>query len=158
MNKYIHVKNIDTESKKIYWSEALWEATFGSKTDRSLLIKQFPNGLMLSLFTLQSSQFQKLQSSKLKRDLSTLGGDTGCFSWWGIVCRGWMTSTYTNFPAMSPVFEPALPPSHQDTYFRLFPAPASKALQDRRKACSMSLWLLHVGNWQSKHTAAVSTS
>lgn len=159
MNKYIHVKSIDQESKKIYPLEALWEATFGSKTDRSLLIKQFPNGLMLSLFTLQSPQLQKLQSSNLKRDLSTLGGDTGCFSWWGIVCWGWMTNTYTTFPALPPIFETALPPSHQDMHFRHFQAPASKPFQDRSKACwmlSLSLWLLHIGNRQFQNTQQLS--
>ena len=157
-NKYIHVKNTDKESKKIYPSEDLSEATSGS--DGSILIKQFPNGVMLPLFTLQSSRFQKLPSSNLKRDWSTSGGDTGCFLWWGIACWGWMTSTHANFPAMPPIFELALPPSHQDMPFRHFPAPTSKAFQDRSKAHSVlpvlvtpSCW-----NWQFWNTAAVSTS
>lgn len=73
------------------------------ETDRSLQLKPFPNGLMLSLFTLPSSQFQKSTLSNLERDLSTPGGDAGCFSWGDIVCWGWVTSTYTNFPAVPPV-------------------------------------------------------
>lgn len=57
--------------------------------------------------------------------------------------------------------EPALPPSHQDKHFRHFPAPASKASQDRSKACSLLPILGTPLCWEQadpKPRAAVSAS
>lgn len=104
---------------------------------------------MLSLFTLPSSQFQQPTPSNLGRGLSTPGGDAGCFSWGDTVCWGWVTSTYTNFPAVPPVSLHCPHPIKISTSDIFQPLPAKPPKTGVRHAhCCLSLGLLHIGNRQ----------
>lgn len=112
------------------------------------------------LFTLPSSQFQKSPPSNLERDLSTSAGDAGGFSREDTVCRGWVTSTYTNFPAVPPVSLHCPHPikiSISDIFQP--PPPELPKTGVRHARCCPSLGLLHIGNGADpKHRAAVSAS
>lgn len=130
------------------------------ETDRSLQLKPFPNSLMLSLFILPSSQFQKSPPSNLERDVSTSGGDAGGFSS-RRHCLLRLSDKHLNQLSCCASREPALPLSHQDKHFRRFPAPTSRTSQDRSKACLLLSVLGTPSYWEQadpKHRVAVSAS
>lgn len=125
------------------------------ETDRSFQLKPFPGGLMLSPFTLPSSQFQNSIPSNSERDLGTPGGDSGCFSWGHTVCWGWVTSTYTNFPAVPPM-SLHCPHPIKISSSDIFQPPKPPKTGVRHVHCCPSLGLLIVGNRQTPNPEQLS--
>lgn len=148
MNKYIRVKNINREFQ-ISADQNLCEKQSLVLRDWQGPDNRLLNGLMLSLFALQSPQLQRLHSLQTYERIYILWVKTRCFPWCCTVCWGWMTSTPTN-SALPPTFKPALPTSHRDTHFRALQPPPPKLPRTggRQAQCCPSLWLLCAGCWQ----------